>query len=748
MEQRKVSGLGTILLLTGLFCLLLTNHSWGSNQQTSSAEEGTEVMVTGELTVLSVDDFDRGSAEVLYHLKDSKSGKVFNLHFSGEPSVKLRTGSIVTVRGKAKGQDIYLMADTGGAQLQEVVSSAPAVVGEQKTIVIVANFLDAIVACPVLDIQDRVFTDPLNKSVDDLYQEMSFEQLWFNGSVVGPFTINYSTTSSCDLGAWTVAADAAASASGINLSTYNRRIYVLPRTNPCGYSGVGTLGGNPSRSWIFKCDGSDAFAHELGHNLGMHHAATPTEEYGDTSDIMGYGGFGLRQVNGPHQDQMGWLDPVQIKGVVTSGTYTIAPIEDSPSQAIDPQILIIAKPDTGESYYLSYRQALGFDASLSQIYLKGVNIHRYKTDTATQTYLLSVLADGQSFTDTINGATITQLGHTSEYVIVQIQLDYTPCTANPPILSVAPASQSAFGGSPLSYSVSVTNMDSVNCQQAPFSLAASVPSGWTGSLSPTTLTLAPGAVGSATVTVSSPVSAAATDYPVIVNVSDAAAQVHTTSRTATYTVMPKSVCIPGTPRVSISPNTQSGQKGSTLYYTISVANKDSGDCSQTTFSLSRTVPAGWTGTVSPATLTLLPGASKSATLSVTPATTAAAGYYGITVAVSDGIASTHTSTVNGVYSVVEDTMPPTAPTNFTASAASRKVNMSWTASSDNVGVAGYKVWRNNNVVGQTTGTAYTDATVTTRQTYTYYVTAFDATGNSSVASNRVTVTVTGVGRKK
>jgi uncharacterized membrane protein len=706
-------------------------------------------MVTGELTVLSVDDFDRRSAKVLYHLKDSKSGKVFNLHFSGEPSVKLRSGSIVTVRGKAKGHDIYLMADTGGAQLQEVVSSAPAVVGEQKTIVIVANFLDAIVACSVLNIQDRVFTDLLNKSVDELYQEMSFEQLWFNGSVVGPFTINYSTASSCDIGAWAVAADAAASASGINLSTYNRKIYVLPRTNPCGYSGVGTLGGNPSRSWIFKCDGSDAFAHELGHNLGMHHAATPTEEYGDTSDIMGYGGFGLRQVNGPHQDQMGWLDPVQIKGVVASGTYTIAPIERSPSQAIDPQILIIAKPDTGESYYLSYRQALGFDAGLSPTYLKGVNIHRHKTDTATQTYLLNVLADGQSFTDAINNVTITQVGHTSEYVIVQIHLDNTPvCTANPPILSVAPASQGAFAGSPLSYSVSVTNMDSVDCQQATFSLAASVPSGWTGSLSPTTLTLSPGAVGSATVTVGSPVSAAATDYPVTVNVSDAASQFHTASRTATYTVMPKSVCVPGTPLVSISPNIQSGQKGSTLYYTISVANKDSGDCSQTTFSLSRALPAGWIGTVSPAMLTLLPGESKSATLSVTSATTAAAGDYGITVTASDGIASTHTYTVNGVYSIVIDTMPPTTPANFTASAANRKVNMSWTASYDNVRVAGYKVWRNNIVVGQTTGTAYTDATVATRQTYTYYVTAFDTRENSSAASNRVTVTVTDGGRKK
>src|ERR1700726_4091450 len=41
-----------------------------------------------------------------------------------------------------------------------------------------------------------------------------------------------------------------------------------------------------------------------------------------------------------------------------------------------------------------------------------------------------------------------------------------------------------------------------------------------------------------------------------------------------------------------------------------------------------------------------------------------------------------------------DTTPPTAPTNLTATAASpAQVNLSWTASTDNVGVTGYKVER-------------------------------------------------------
>jgi hypothetical protein len=190
---------GAVLLVVGLFFLLFTPNSWAGNQEIPPGiEQEEEITVTGELTVLHIDDFDRGSAKVLYHLKDSNSGKVFNLHFTGEPSGKLHTGSVITVKGKAKDQDIYLLAD-GSGQLQEVVASAPVVSGEQKTIVIVADFLDQSVSCPVSDIQSRVFTDPLGKSVDDLYQEMSFGLVWLTGGVTGPYVINYGSTSSCNL---------------------------------------------------------------------------------------------------------------------------------------------------------------------------------------------------------------------------------------------------------------------------------------------------------------------------------------------------------------------------------------------------------------------------------------------------------------------------------------------------------------------------------------------------------------------
>jgi hypothetical protein len=90
-----------------------------------------------------------------------------------------------------------------------------------------------------------------------------------------------------------------------------------------------------------------------------------------------------------------------------------------------------------------------------------------------------------------------------------------------------------------------------------------------------------------------------------------------------------------------------------------------------------------------------------------------------------------------------DTTPPTAPTNLTATAAGTQVNLTWTASTDNVGIAGYDVLRDGALIGTATSTGYTDTTVSPSTTYTYTVRARDAAGNVSSPSNAATVT-TGV----
>ncbi len=101
-----------------------------------------------------------------------------------------------------------------------------------------------------------------------------------------------------------------------------------------------------------------------------------------------------------------------------------------------------------------------------------------------------------------------------------------------------------------------------------------------------------------------------------------------------------------------------------------------------------------------------------------------------------------------------DTQPPTAPTNLTATAASSsQINLSWSASTDNVGVTGYLVQRCQGAgctsfaqIATPTGTAYTDTGLSPGASYTYQVQATDAAGNlSSFSSPATAVTQSSTG---
>jgi len=89
-----------------------------------------------------------------------------------------------------------------------------------------------------------------------------------------------------------------------------------------------------------------------------------------------------------------------------------------------------------------------------------------------------------------------------------------------------------------------------------------------------------------------------------------------------------------------------------------------------------------------------------------------------------------------------DTQAPSAPANLTANASSAtQVNLTWTASTDNVGVTGYDVYRGGTLLkslGVTT--SYADTTVAPSTSYSYTVKAKDAAGNISPVSNTATVT--------
>ncbi|MFC4591078.1 galactose-binding domain-containing protein, partial [Sphaerisporangium corydalis] len=87
-----------------------------------------------------------------------------------------------------------------------------------------------------------------------------------------------------------------------------------------------------------------------------------------------------------------------------------------------------------------------------------------------------------------------------------------------------------------------------------------------------------------------------------------------------------------------------------------------------------------------------------------------------------------------------DTQPPTAPGNLAVTAkTATSVTLTWTASTDNVAVTGYQVHRGDTIVNAT-GTTTTITGLTPATAYTFTVTARDAAGNNSPASNAVSVT--------
>ncbi len=87
-----------------------------------------------------------------------------------------------------------------------------------------------------------------------------------------------------------------------------------------------------------------------------------------------------------------------------------------------------------------------------------------------------------------------------------------------------------------------------------------------------------------------------------------------------------------------------------------------------------------------------------------------------------------------------DTLAPTVPTNIQGTVLSvTSTQLSWDASTDNVGVTGYKIYFDGTVIDSTTSTSYTHNGLTVGNTYSYSVTAYDAARNESSQSASVNI---------
>ncbi len=440
-------------------------------------------------------------------------------------------------------------------------AASTSITGPLKRAVVLVNFQDnTSQSISVADANALVFT-----TVSNFYAENSYGLASVSGNTFGWYTLPSSQTN-CDLNLISSEANSAAAAAGVALSGYDAVVYMFPRTSACWFDGY-TIGG-PERHFINGRFDLRTVAHELGHGLGLFHShgyvcssgIAPNSsctylEYGDGADVMGYqtGHFDAFQ-----KEFLGWLNAPGTPPITTvsaSGSYAIAAMEAAGTAPKALKILKSVDPSSGARtwYYVEYRQPVGFDGALANFPgLAGVQVRIGTEGNDDSSFLLDMtpgsqaamndlndaaLPVGQAYYDATAGVTITARSANSASATVDVVVPASAsCVRANPAVALNGPTQAVTAGSTVSFTLAITNKDSSGCGASAFNLSGTVPNGWSKSLSQSSLSLAAGGSASATMTVTSPVTAAGGSYAVSGTAANAAVSGNSGSATASDTI--------------------------------------------------------------------------------------------------------------------------------------------------------------------------------------------------------------------
>jgi hypothetical protein len=363
-------------------------------------------------------------------LDDGK--KTYDINLSSK--TRISPGQNVRLQGVLHGNTILVA--NGGVTTYLANTTATPISGNQKVAVVLFNFSnDSSQPWTPDSVRGTVFNN--SNSVKAFYQASSNSQLSLSGDVYGWYSLAQDN-SGCAYYNWQQEANADVAAAGVDLSTYQYVVYAHPYTSSCPWSGLGYLPGN--YSWINGSMTMASVAHELGHNFGIHHASSfectdgtgkyvpfsnscISYEYGDPFSIMGSSASNLHTTW--HQSQLGWTIPTVI---MASGQYNLAPVESSSGT----RLLSVLRTD-GTYLQLEFRQRLGVFDNFNTYdpVVNGVTVRIAPSpDTVTQSHILDMTADGdfsnsalavgKTFTDTVDGLSITTKSVSSTGAVISI----------------------------------------------------------------------------------------------------------------------------------------------------------------------------------------------------------------------------------------------------------------------------------------------------------------------------------------
>jgi hypothetical protein len=412
--------------------------------------------IEGTFALLHADDFAAGKSSFVYEVHQS-SGKVTRLRLGALPAA-LAPGARLRVVGRA-GADGESMTPDRITILAQPTSSVTAGTAIAKAatansvLVIMANFSNTAAPAFTSAQAQQVMTSNAD-SVANFFRETSYGQQLMNVTVTpGWVDMASPQPATCGSSDWQnigASAETAAKALGgaYDAAAYGFVVYVFPSVPACGWVGLAYIG-NPHKAWINGVSSfrTAAIAHEMGHNFGLLHAASlrcngiiggscSASEYGDPFDAMG--NQRAMHYNAMQKSKLGWIASTSVKTHGGgSATYTLTPLETAGAATYAVKIPTSLLDRT---YWLEFRQPIGFDSPLSAFPNNGAQIRvaspfetlcggcdDWSDDTelldmtpTTSSFTDAALLAGQTFTDPTLGVTVTVVSASASAMTIQV----------------------------------------------------------------------------------------------------------------------------------------------------------------------------------------------------------------------------------------------------------------------------------------------------------------------------------------